>query len=313
MTIERVRGAAARAEVVQLLSAREPDATWALAVLLRPAPERHSKVWLLRRDGAVAGVLVSARYCFDRWSGILLLDDTSCAAEMARALDRSNVWSVVGPASGLEAVLPLTKRGRALRTTWFYAVPHAAAVPRAPDGGPGGALDRPDLVVRPATPADLGALVSLNRLDNEFGVSAWRLRSAARRALPRTLVAESSDGVVGAVMTAPTTRYAVISRLVVAPALRSTRIAGALALQASLAAIAQGRGFCGFKRTPDASRILANALHMSREQLNDVSQATRWGGALLWPPRRFRGHTRLRIVVERLENAVSRRAGGERR
>src|SRR5690348_7448914 len=83
VTIERIRGDQARQEVIDYLEAHEPEATPALVALTRPVPRRYTKTWVVRdsADGAgregrgeIVGVLVSSRYCFDRWNGTLLLE-----------------------------------------------------------------------------------------------------------------------------------------------------------------------------------------------------------------------------------------------
>mgnify|MGYP001554938550 CR=1 FL=1 len=129
MTIERVRRGQARKEVVEYLKAREPEATPALVALTAAVPRRHLKAWAVRDEagggsrGKLVGVLISSRYCFDRWNGTLLLDEIRFAPELARALDRSNVWWVNGPAPAVEVVLAHARRARGVVRLWYYSIP----------------------------------------------------------------------------------------------------------------------------------------------------------------------------------------------
>ena len=125
-----MRNARARNEVLELLRSREPESTSPLIAMMRPSSWRHVKVWVTRTyDGKIGALLISVRYSFDRWYATLLVDDLSCAQEVADVLDHSNVWSVVGPVDGVEAVLAHSKRARGSVRLWFYSIPPQ---PRSP-------------------------------------------------------------------------------------------------------------------------------------------------------------------------------------
>jgi len=312
VTIERIRGGRGRSELLDFLAAREPETTWALAVLKRPESQRQQKVWVVRRGASIAGVLVSTRYCFDRWTGILLLPDVTCADEMASALDHSNLWMVAGPADGIEAVLPLTRRGRSFGRLWFHSMPYAGNHKASPSAVAEGGAARADaaevvdVVVRGAAARDVASLVALYSHDNALGVPARRLRSTVRRALRYTLVAESAHGVVGAVMSSAAGEYTLINRLVVSPSIRRGRIAFTMSVRAGQAAINEGSGICIFRPGPNSSRALARAAGLLVDDVEGLNQPTAWASATLRPPTRFRGHNRLRRLAEHLERAFFR-------
>jgi hypothetical protein len=312
VTIERIRGGRARTELIDFLAAREPETTWALAVTMRPESERQRKVWVVRREGSIAGVLVSMRYCFDRWTGILLLPDLRCADEMASALDRSNLWTVAGPADSIEAVLPLTRRGRGVSRMWLHSIPYVgksnnAAADTAVAGDTTAEVTAAEVIVREAAANDVRSLVALYySLDNRLRVPRRRLRGTVRRALRYTLVAESGQGVVGAIMSSAASKYTLSNRLVVSPTVGRGRVAFLMSVRAGVVAMAEGKGVCGFRPGPDGSRALARGIMgVSADEVRAPTRVTAWASAALRPPKRFRGQNTLRRLVERLEGGVA--------
>lgn len=301
MTIERIRDDQVRQEVINYLEAHEPEATPALVALTRPVPRRYTKTWVVRdsADGAgregrgeIVGVLVSSRYCFDRWNGTLLLEQERFAPELARVLDRSSVWWVNGPASAVEAVLAHTRRARGLIRLWYYSIPRQP--PEAAES-----FDRnTDVAIRPAGTGDLNRLVEIYQLDEHSGGTTRRgLRQAVRDRLPNTLVAEAQGVVVGAVAAPSTEQYCVLDCLAVHPDARGRRIGIALLLHASIDAVVAGRGICGL-------RAMTNGLRVSHEDVLAVGDASVWAANDLRPPVRFRGHGRLRRLSERLQGGL---------
>lgn len=307
MTIERVRGPRARDEVIEHLRGREPQTTAALAALVRPLPSRGQKVWVVRDAGAIVGVLVSTRFCFDRWHGSLLLDDLSRANEMAAALDRSNLWSVVGPFDALDAVLRAATRCRNASRTLLHFVPYAP--PRAATSDDGSAAsdfaNHFGFTMRRAAPADMRALVALYMTDQRIAqLPHLRIPGIVRRALPYTLVAETPDGIKGAIMSSPAIDYNIANRLVVDPAVRGGRLSYLMVLHAALSALAEGRGGCAFRDGSHSPRGALTIMRSAHSDALDFGEPEAWLNASLWPPRRFRGHNRLRFALERAEKRV---------
>jgi len=292
VTIQRLRGRRARAELIEWLRGNEPRTTLTLASLIGPAAHERTKLWAARRDGRIVGCLLSARWCLDRWSGTLLLDDLSCAGELARALDRSNLRTVAGPVEQVEAVLPLTKRARRSIRLWFYSV-----APLPPEAA--GAFDRNrEVAIRGAAASDLDAVVDVYAHDEHSGgVSRRRLRSAIRSRLPYMRVAEIGGRVVGALIVPQTDTYWVLDMLAVHPDWRGNRLGMALILDASVDAVTEGRGVCGV-------RTMTNGMRLGHDDVVAVGDSEPWAVADLRPPKRFRGQTRLRRLVERLEGGV---------
>ena len=298
MTIEQVRRGQARKEVVEYLKAREPEATPALVALTAAVPRRHLKAWAVRDEagggsrGKLVGVLISSRYCFDRWNGTLLLDEIRFAPELARALDRSNVWWVNGPAPAVEAVLAHARRARGVVRLWYYSIP-----PQPPEAAD--SFDRnADVAIRPATDDDLARLVEIYSLDEHSGGTTRRgLRQAVRQRLGHTLVADAQGLVVGAVAVPNTDRYCVLDCLAVHPDARGQRIGIALLVRASVDAVVAGRGICGL-------RAMTNGLRVSHEDMLAIGDASVWAANDLRPPVRFRGHGRLRRLITRLQGGI---------
>lgn len=302
MATEQIRGDVP-SDVIDYLREREPAATGMLAVLFRPRETRQQwRLWLVRRDGGIAGVLLSSRYCFDRWTGFMLLEDLDCAQEMAQALDRSNIWQVTGPAAAIEAVVPFAKRGRRSGGTWFHYIP---CTPRTHPQGVGAGSE---VRVRPASPSDLMKLVVLYAEGDRLVRPPWRrVRAAVRTAIPYTVVAESSDGVVGAIKVTPGAGYAIINRTVVEPSLRGGRVAFSLLTYAALAAMTEGRGICGFRAEPRMAAV-QRALRSTYSEAVTTGEPAAWRSVYLWPPKRFRGQTKLRWLIERVEDRIGRPA-----
>lgn len=310
VSIERVRGSEVPSEVIDYLREREPAATGMLAVLLQPPESRQQRrMWLVRRGESIAGVLLSVRYCRDRWTGMLLLDDLSCAQEMATALDHSNIWSVVGPAAPIEAVAPLAKRRRRLGRTWFHFVPYTPRTrPISSDSIGSDPTAANAITVRPASSADLMKLVALYAEGDRAIRPPWRrVRTAVRQALPYTLVADSPEGILGAIKVTPGSEYAIINRTVVDPSVRGGRVAFGLLTHATLAALAQGKGFCGFRAEPRMAAVQRTMRSSYAEEVT-LGKPTPWTSIALWPPKRFRGQNKMRWLWERVEDRLGRPA-----
>jgi GNAT superfamily N-acetyltransferase len=285
-----VTTASERAEIIDLLRGREPEGTVGLVKLLH-SPARHTKAWVTRdADGRFVGMLISARYSFDRWYGFVLLDDLSYAQEVARTLDRSNVWSVVGPAEAVEAVLRHTGRSRSSIRLWFYAI-----APQLPEPGAAGLETNNGIVVRRATASDIDGLVELYSFDEHNGkVPRRRLRRAVSSRASHTLVAEDSGRIVGGLSVQDTGAYRLFDLLIVHPDARGKRIGMALLVSAGTEAVIAGRGVCGL-------RAMSNGLRVSHDDVLALGEAEVWAAADLRPPIRFRGHQRLRKLLEQLE------------
>jgi GNAT superfamily N-acetyltransferase len=277
--------------VLELLRKREPESTQPLTAMLRPDAQRHVKAWVTRTfDGKVGGVLVSVRYCLDRWYATLLVDDLSCAREIADVLDRSNVWSVVGPADGVEAVLAHSRRARGSVRLWFYAIP-----PQPPEPAVAGFDPNPTVAVRMARPEDVDALVQLYALDEHNGaVPKRRLRHVVTGRIPYTLVAEEGGRILGAMAIPDGVAYRLFDVLIVDPAARGKGIGMALLIAAGTEAVVAGRGVCGL-------RAMSNGLRVSHDEVLGLGDATVWAAADLRPPTKFRGQGRVRKLFERLD------------
>jgi hypothetical protein len=281
-----------RAEVLSLLREREPASTVPLIAMQRNQPRRQAtKVWVTRNgEGRVVGLLVSGRYSFDRWYATLLLDDVAYAAEVAAVLDRSNAWSLIGPVDGVEAVLAKSRRVRSAIRLWFYAIPPQPPEPAVESFGP-----NTGIVVRPAVRGDVEALVDLAALDEHNGaIPRRRLRQVVIDRLPHTLVAADGGRVVGTLATPEGQAYRLFDQLVVHPNARGKKIGLSLLLAAGTDAVVAGRGVCGM-------RAMSNGLRVSHDDVLALGEAEVWAAADLRPPVRFRGHQRLRKLLEKLE------------
>jgi GNAT superfamily N-acetyltransferase len=289
--IERVRGRRARAEIVDHLRAREPESSAALVALVGE-PRRRTKVWVGRRSGKIVATFVLERWCFDRWGGTVFLDDLALADELARVIDKSSAWSIGGPVEGVEAVLRRLRRARGWVRVWFYWIP-----PQPPENAD--AFERNTAVtIRNALPTELEALVDLYALDEHSGaVTRRRLRHVVRTRLAHLRVAELDGRLVGVVFIPETKNYRILDLLFVHPEARGNRIGVALLIDAGIDAVIDGRGLCG-------ARAMTNGLRVSHEETMAVGDCVVWAAADLRPPTRFRGHTRLRHLIQRMEGGV---------
>jgi len=283
-----VRNARARNEVLELLRQREPESTQPLTALLRPDAAHHVKVRVTRTfDGKIGGLLISVRYCLDRWYATLLVDDLSCAREIADVLDRSNVWCVVGPADGVEAVLAHSRRARGSDRLWFYAI--------APEAAAAGFDPNPSVAVRSATLGDVDALVQLYAFDEHNGaIPRRRLRLVVAGRVPYTLVAEEGGQILGAIAISDGRAYRLFDALMVDPSACGKGIGRALLIAARTEAVVAGRGLCGL-------RDISNGRRVSHDDVLALGAASVWAAADLRPPTKFFGQARLRKLVERLD------------
>jgi hypothetical protein len=286
-----IRNARGRNDVLEWLRRREPESTSPLIAMRRADAWRHAKVWVTRTyEGNIGGLLISVRYCRDRWYATLLVDDLSCVPEMADVLDHSNVWSVVGPVDGVEAVLTYSKRARGSVRLWFYSIPPQPPEPAAAKFDP-----NPNVTVRWATAADAQALVGLYAFDEHNGaVPRRRLRQVTAGRIPYSLVATEGERIVGAIAIPDSDAYRLFDALVVHPEARGKRIGLALLVAAGTEAVVAGRGVCGL-------RTMSNGLRVSHDDVMALGEATVWAAADLRPPTKYVGHDRLRKLLERLE------------
>lgn len=289
MPTQRIRGTRARAEVLELLRNREPQTSPALAHLLRPHPKRHTKLWVSRDGGRITGVLLVYRYTFDRWYGLVYLDDVSDAPAFARVLDRSAARGIGGPVDGAEAVIDHSRRVRSSVRLWFYVWP--ADVPESA----GDEVERnAEVTVRPATEADLEGMVDIVAKSEHSGsVPRWVLRRVARQRLGDVRVAVKDRKIVGMVSLGHTDKFDIYETLNVLPEARGQRIGTALLVDAGVQGVRQGRGMCGL-------RALSNGQRVGHDKVTEHAEAFVWAGGDLHPPQLFKGHNRLRKLAERL-------------
>ena len=279
------------ATVLSTLEPFEPRTTHIIGwVLDRGFDRRVTRLWLVDEpNGDVAGLLVVARQSAERWCAWPYLRDPDAAPVLAPVVEASMAWWIEGPDQDVAPIRPLLHRAihRRLKT-----LPHIAMAPAAP-------LAPPPEHAGLATAADLDELVRLYR-HYELPLAGTRrgLRRVILDRLQRSLVVVARlDGrIVGALWVEVRSRhYWIATAVTVLPEYRGRGVAWDLANRALAICEAAGVGIVGViaETNPIGPREPADAIGS-------------WRYLTLVPPRRFRGHARLRRMWERLD-AISPR------
>ncbi|MDQ1424909.1 MAG: hypothetical protein QOD72_2407, partial [Acidimicrobiaceae bacterium] len=199
----------------------EPRTTGLVSGLLVYRDRRWRRAWQVTGPtGDLAGALVLVRACFDRWTASSYLRDPGAAPQLARLVDRSIAWNVVGSEPDIRPLLPHLQRARqVLVAPWIIVPPPMADM-----------LGSPDDHSRLATTLDMDQLVELYAgYEMAWPVTRWQLRQYLQQALDRHLVVvyEIEGRLVGGVVIhGRTRRYATMTDYTVHPDFRRSGIAG---------------------------------------------------------------------------------------
>jgi hypothetical protein len=283
-------------DVVDVLTRYEPRSTQALGEILdRGLPSRTCRAWTVGGSapaGEPAAVVVEARATFDRWHAMVLLLEPSAAAAAAQLVDRGRSWTVHGAATDIGPLVPLLGRRRAVHVRPWVVTSVPNDVTTAPDDG-----------TRIATLADLEALVELySGFEFAGTLTRWQLRPMLRHVLDHHYILVVDDprqpGQLCAALAITTRarRYGVIDLLTVVPDQRRSGWSWALIARAQ--EIGNGLGQAGVAALADSNPLDLDE-HLGDDHYVAVDLA---------PPRRFRGHGRLRALYGRIQPLSPREA-----
>jgi N-acetylglutamate synthase-like GNAT family acetyltransferase len=280
------------------LEVDEPRTTHMVSDLLVYRERRWRRAWRVTGPtGELAGALVLTRVCFDRWVAASYVRDAGAAAELARLLDRSFAWSVVGTAGDIRPLLPHLRRARRMLVAPWFIASHPV-----PD-----LLGPPDDHTRLATTLDIGPLVELySGYETSWPLTRWQLRQYLQRTLDRhvVIVYETEGRLVGAIAVDSRTRhYVTMTDLTVQPDFRRSGIAWELTKRVRELAAGMAVGAWG-------ALAPSNPMHTDDERIA-------WGeehfySLSLGSPRRFKGQTRLRRLYGRIQKLTPRIAANFR-
>jgi N-acetylglutamate synthase-like GNAT family acetyltransferase len=283
----RTRRVRRDSEVVALLEGHEPRATRALSeVLDRGVRSRTCRAWIVDDvDGRPASAVVLVRPTFDRWFATVLLLDDGAATDVARLVDRSPAWSVIGAAPDIAPLVPLLRRRSFVNVRPWVVTAYPVTV-----------TDVPHESTRIAGRADLDALVELySTFEFVGGMTTWQLRPLLRHVLDRHYIVvtewpgDATRLAGAAAITARARRYAVLELLTVVPEHRGS--GGSWALVAHAQAIGNALGLAGA-----AALAGTNPMNFDDHVDDDSYLAVH-----LVAPRRFRGQGRLRKLYGRVQ------------
>jgi hypothetical protein len=274
----------------------EPRTTRLVSDLLAYRSWRWRRAWRVDGPGdALAGALVLARACFDRWYGSVYVRDPAAAPLLARRIDRSVAWSVVGAAADIRPLQPHVRRVQRVLVLPWATVPHPI-----PD-----ILGPPDHHTRAATLLDLGQLTDLYSGYELFAaLTRWQLRQHLRRLIDRHLVMvyERDERIVAAaIIDGRTRRFAIGTDLTVHPEFRREGIAWEIGKRMEAMDRGLGVGAWGALAATNPMQVEDAAVAWEADHLYTL---------MLGGPRRFKGQTRLRRLYGRIE-PVPRRRGQE--
>jgi N-acetylglutamate synthase-like GNAT family acetyltransferase len=272
-------------ELVALFERHEPRSSQALGeVLDRGLWSRTCRAWIVEdHDRRPAAAVVAVRPTFDRWYAMVLLVDERAAAAAAALVDRSPAWSVNGAATDIAPLVPLLRRRRFVDVRPWVITTY-----------PNEVTDVPDDTTRLASRADLEALVELySNFEFVGGLTAWQLRAMLRHVLDRHYIivipwpGDDARFAGALAITARTRRYGVLDLLTVVPDHRGAGWSWALAAHAQ--SIGNALGLAGIAALA-GSNPMDLGMHLGDDRYVAVELA---------PPRRFRGHGRLRDLYGR--------------
>ncbi|MEP1125055.1 MAG: GNAT family N-acetyltransferase [Ilumatobacter sp.] len=248
---------------------------------------------MLDRDGTLLGAVDFERLAFDRFEASAFVSDPKSARAIAGLVNRHAPSGVAGSGDDVTPLVAGLVRARAI-----YELPVLRA--EAPIGDVLGVVESR---TRMATLLDLDELVEHYRnYDLNSVKTIWQLRQLIRHRLTHQSIAicRDDEGVlVGAcMMSALTRRYGYIDALSVLPEARSGGVG--TALLARFAAYFDALGVGGF-----GAIAPSNPMRLERDGGIDRLQSDAYRVALR-RRHRFRGHGRLRKLVERIGPIESR-------
>jgi hypothetical protein len=298
----RLRRAHNGAEVIALAEPYEPRTT----VLLDPVIERRLgrgvRAWVAELpDGQVGGVLVVFRLCRDRWCAAPLVLDDRAASAVARAVDRSPAFQLIGTTGNVAPVLPHLRRAGTVVEMPYTALSASgetlSKLNLAPEDG-----------TRIASPADLDELIGVYReYELDFFTTEPRLRTHLRGALRqrRIAVVERDGRIVGAFRAEWVSRkFMHWGGLTVLPEYRGDQLSWPVQLRAMVASAFANFGV-SFTRHPanPLPRTPVLIEEVVPPELNPIRDT--WLQVRLRP--RLRGIGRLHKALERLEGRLTPR------
>ncbi len=276
------------------LEVDEPRTTRLVSDLLIYRDRKWRRAWQVTGPtGELAGALVLARACFDRWTASSYLREPGAAPALARLLDRSIAWNVLGAEADIRPLLPHLRRARRMLVAPWVIVPHPV----------NDMLGPPDDHTRLATTLDIDQLVELySGYEMAWPMTRWQLREYLQQVLDRHVVVvyERDGRLVGAAgIEGRTRRYVTMTDLTVLPDFRRSGIGWELAKRMHEVGRSMAIGGSGAMAASNPMHVDDDRIDWGNENFYNVS---------LGAPRRFKGQTRLRRLYGRIQPLTPRLA-----
>jgi hypothetical protein len=257
------------------LEGDEPRTTRLVSDLIVYRDSRWRRAWQVSGPaGELAGALVLVRACFDRWTASSFLRDPGAAPTLARLLDRSIAWNVLGAEADIRPLLPHLRRARRMLVAPWVIVPHPVT----------DLLGPPDDHTRLATTLDIDQLMGLySGYEMAWPLTRWQLRQYLQQVLDHHMVVvyEVEGNLVGAVaIEGRTRRYATMMDLTGLPEFRRSGIAWELAKRMHEIGRSMAIGGSG-------AMAASNPMHIDDERI--VWGDENFYNVSLGAPRRFKG------------------------
>lgn len=273
LSIRRVRDADA---VLQHVIDRQPMSVDIVDRVERTRQRTHWKAHVIERDGSFVGMFFQYRLCRGMWEAILLLDEPALDTVIVEFVDRAHVWSIAGPGDDAKELLGRLPRLTRLTKLEMF---HERTPPEYWSALPGATSMGEEHADK---------LVEFFSHHERFGIPTMAgIRELVNLALqrgPAIVVEEDDEIVAGLLLAASTGEWIAIDALSVRPDRRGRGLSTILLSGVTRMLAGGGVGVCGLRASTNPAGYEAHA------------GKTDWFVANMRPPKRFRGHQRLRVL-----------------
>lgn len=277
LTIRRLRTPDA---VLGLVEGRLPLSVDIVDRVNRTRERSHWKAHVIAHDEQFCGLFFQYRLCRGKWEAILILDSAIADPDVERFINRAHVWSIGGPGGDVAALLErLPRLSRLTRLEMF----HERTPPEFWSSLPGAVALGPE---------HLDRLIEFFSYHERFGIPTMSgIREFVTLALQRgpAVVFEEDDEIVaGVLLGAATDEWIALDGMSVRPDHRGSGLSTILLSGVARLFSDQGVGMCGVRASTNPGGY------------ETYAGQTEWFVGNLRPPKKFRGHQRLRVLLLRL-------------
>jgi GNAT superfamily N-acetyltransferase len=278
LTIRRLRTADA---VLKLVEHRQPLSVDIVDRVNRTGERTHWKAHLLQRDEDFCGLFFQYRLCRGKWEAILILDEAVSDPGVERFINRAQVWSIGGPGDHVATFLErLPRLTRLTKLEMFYQrnpPAYWAAMPGAQERG----IEHVDQLVEFFSHHERFGIPTMAGIREFVGLALKRG--------PAVVMEEDGEIVAGVLLGAATDEWISLDGMTVRPDRRGVGLSTVLLSGATRIWSDGAVGMCGLRATTNPAGYEPHASQQG------------WFAANLAPPKRFRGHQRLRVLARKFQ------------